>query len=190
MKKMLLALVLSFCFIAMSVNTASANVIEDELEAFPENVNIPEIDLENLSSNVAITGGPARFISDIEFISGSMLQINRIQKLMKIRLFKSNFRTVVVTDLSFEVTYSRQVTKLSRFTYATAYANLTTDFNNTAPAILYNSPHTVKFTNFTGAFHFLRPAFHRKFMLKFFIPAQFIFVGIADEVECVAAPIG
>ena len=184
MKKMLLTLVLSLCFIAMSVNTVSANTIEEELEAFPENIDIPEIDLENLSYYIAITAGPARFISDVELIEGSSLQMQRIQKLMKISLFKSNFRTVIVTNLTFEVTYSRQVKTLSRFSYATAYANLSLDLNNTSPNILYNSAHTVRFTNFTGAFHFLRPTFHRNFMLKFFVPAQFIFAGIAEEVKC------
>lgn len=185
MKKILITLVLSLCFIAMSVNAVSAINIKEELESFPENIDISEIDLENFSYYGVMTAGPARLISNIEFINGTELQIERIQELMKVRLFKPDFRTVIVTNLTFEVTYTRTVPTLSRFTYTTAYGEFSTDFNITEPVILYNSPHTVTFTNFTGMFHFIRPTFYRPFMFKFFVPAQFIFAGVAEEVKCV-----
>jgi len=185
MKKKLITLILSLCFIAMSANAVSATSLDEELKAFPKNVDVPELDLENLSYYAALTGGPARFISDITFIEGSQFQINRIQELMRISIFKPDFRTVVVTNMTFEVTYSRTVAKLSRFSYLTAYGEFSTDLNITEPVIVYNSPHTVTFTNFTGAFHFLRPTFYRPIMFKFFVPAQYLFVGIAEEVDSI-----
>ncbi len=183
MKKIVLALVLSLCFIAMSANIAVATNVEEELDSFPKNIDVPEIDLENFSYYGVMTAGPARYISDINFIQGNQYQIDRIENLMRISLFKPDFRTVVVTNMTFEVTYTRSVQKLSRFSYATAYGELSSDLNMTdEPEVIYNTAHNVTVTNFTGAFHFLRPTFYRPIMFKFFVPAQFIFVGVAENV--------
>ena len=189
MKKIIVALSLSICFIAMSVNTVSAINIKDEVDSFPKVLDvpeIPEIDIENFSTYVVMTAGPARFITDMEIIEGNEYQIDRIHDLKRISLFKSDFRTVIVTNMTFEITYIRDVPRFSRFSYATVFDNVSVDKNFSSPAIFYNIPHTVRVTNFTGIFHFLRPTLSRPFMFKLFIPAQFIFIGGADEVECIA----
>ncbi len=182
MKKILLALVLSLCFIAMSANIVVATSVEEELKSFPENINVPEIDLENLSYYGVMTAGPARFITDIDFIEGNEFQIKKIQNLMRVSIFKPDLRTVVVTNMTFEITYNRAVKKLSRFSYATAYGEFNSDLNMTEPETIYNLRHNVTVTNFTGLFHFLRPTFYRPIMFKFFVPAQFIFAGAAENV--------
>ena len=187
MNKKLVALILSICFIAMAVNAASAINTKEELEKFTKDIDIPKLDIETLSYAV-LTTGPARFITNIKFIEGNEVQINKIKNLMKIRLFKPNFRTVIATNLTFEVTYTRTVKMNSRFSYATAYVNLGADTNLPKPMILPNLKHTVTLKNFTGVFHFIKPKLKRPYSTKLFVPAQFIFVGGAEKVVC-SAPI-
>jgi hypothetical protein len=183
MKKILFAILLSLSLVLISTNSAFAINIKKELNDKQEEIikNFKPIDKDKIYYFFT-TQGPARFVTEIEFIEGSILQILKMKYMLNRIILKPKAALAFPIKLTFKITYTTDVIENPRLSYGTGYLPFNLSLWAGKLTIISNVSHSYTIKNFTGIAYFAKAKIISFKPLRFFIPANFFFFGVCDEI--------
>lgn len=145
---------------------------------------------------IATIGPVSKKYSDLNLLDGPTLKVIQINRNLNKRLIRSSIVLPVllinVKELSFTLTYIKDLKNNSKFSYATLFGEAIYDekgnyVDMTNETYLYNKINKISVENFTGYFIFFRTRAFRFSPLtsshRLMYPAQFIFTGFCDNVS-------
>jgi len=189
MNKKITVIILLTSFVILSCNSGIAINIKNnnnELsEEYISDVKTYNTNIDFNDSYVFQAYGPVRKITYMNFIDGSPDIISKFNNFMTRRLFYPIIPYILVTNLTFTISFDEPVENRYeyRYWYATAFTKI--NISEQEMNMTINIPHSRIIYNFTGIIYFQRPKIIKLTAVgpKLFIPYRFCIIGYCEDIE-------